>query len=72
MPAFTVAETASQEIARVTIMMTLRIVGSAPLGFDCWSVLADIWQFRSLLGRIGENREKVSYLERLLLFFQRR
>ena len=67
-----VAETASQEIARVTIIMILRIVGSAPLGFDCWSVLADIWQFRSILGSIGKNSEEVSYLERLLHFFQRR
>lgn len=64
--AFIVAETASQEIARVTIIMILRIVGSAPWGFfDCWSVLADIWQFKSTVGRIGENREKVSYLERM-------
>jgi hypothetical protein len=53
MLALTVAETAIQEIARVTIIMILRIVGSAPLGFDCWSVLADIWQFRSTVGRIG-------------------
>ena len=60
-----VAETASQEIARVTIIMILRIVGSAPLGFDCWSVLADISQFKSTVGRIGKNREKVSYLERM-------
>jgi hypothetical protein len=64
-PAFSDAETASQEIASVTIIMILRIVGSAPLGFDCWSVLADILQFKGTLGTIGENREKVSYLERL-------
>ena len=39
MLAFNVAETASAERARVTIIMILRIVGSAPLGLtagQCW------------------------------------
>jgi hypothetical protein len=50
MAAFIVAETAIQEIARVTIIMILRIVGSTPLFFDCWPALADNWQFKRTLG----------------------
>jgi hypothetical protein len=45
MLAFRVAETASAEIARVTIMMTLRIVGGAPLGLtagQCWLTFGSV------------------------------
>jgi hypothetical protein len=55
MAAFIDAETASQEIARVRIIMTLRIVGSAPLGLtagQCWLTFGSLKGCAAELGKI--------------------